>query len=82
MYQFDLPTWLENDAPKIRDKPGLVETHKRMLMAAEALNAVLVVHAGCKAWVCPTVSAYQRVLLEHGYRGEARFGEIAKGIAR
>lgn len=78
MSSFDLPTWIANDAQKIENKPGLKAAHERMVLAGEALDALLIVHAGCRPSLCPTISAYQRVLLDHGYKGEARFGEIGE----
>ena len=76
MSTFDLPTWVHNDAAKISRKPGFDAMHQRVVLAADALDAVLVVHAGCKPSLCPTVAAYRRVLRDAGYRGEARFGSI------
>lgn len=79
MSAFDLPTWLANDAAKIKSKPGLSAMHERVTLAAEALDRILAQHAGCKPGLCPTIDAYRRVLREHGYRGEVRWGDIKPG---
>ena len=79
MITFDLPTWVRNDAVKISRKPGFVAMHQRVVLSADALDAILVVHAGCKPSLCPTVAAYRRVLRDAGYQGESRFGAIGDG---
>lgn len=81
MSAFDLPTWIANDAQKIKNKPGLVAAHERVVLAGAALDAMLIVHAGCRPSLCPTIAAYRRVLRDHGYKSEARFGEIREGEA-
>ena len=58
----DFPQWLRNDVPKIRNKPGLMAMTDRVDLAADLLEAVLVVHIGCKVNVCPTLQAAHRVL--------------------
>lgn len=67
LHIYEFPQWVRNDVPKYEKKPGLSATAERAKLAADLLDAMIAVHAGCKSSVCPTRQAWERVL-----RGEER----------
>ena len=63
---YEFPQWVRNDTQKYAEKPGMVAAAERANLAADVLDAVIGVHAGCRTSVCPTRQAWERVL-----RGES-----------
>lgn len=61
---YEFPEWVRNDIPKYSGKPGLVAAAERAELAADLLDAVIAVHAGCRTEVCPTRQAWERVLIQ------------------
>ena len=59
---YEFPQWVRNDVPKYAGKPGMNATVERAELAADLLDAIIAVHAGCKTSVCPTRQAWERVL--------------------
>lgn len=60
---YEFPQWVRNDTQKYAKKPGMVAAAERANLAADVLDAVIGVHAGCRTSVCPTRQAWERVLL-------------------
>lgn len=58
----EFPQWVRNDIPKYASQPGMTATVERAGLAADLLEAVIVVHLGCDVAVCPTKQAMLRVL--------------------
>lgn len=56
------PDYLRNDAEKFRNAPGMLAGVERMILAADLLEAVIAMHAGCAVSVCPTKQAMHRAL--------------------